>query len=217
MPVLPTNSRCTHFWLSIRKESEYKKIENFITEEYNTVFLHDTLALSIALAENMKDSGVRTDIGELEYKAEYKQDQTAEIQLMNFCTETIKRLPFYNKASTLCAVPASDNLNSSIPRRITANIAKNINLKDISGCISWGDSKLSLKNVVKEQKWDVLCKRNLIVQPNVNIKGKDVILLDDLYQSGITIQYVAIKLQEIGASRIFGIALVKSRADTDNV
>lgn len=206
-----------NFWRSIKSEKEYKKIENFIAEERNTVFLRDTLALSIALAENMKDSGVRTEIGELEYQAKYKNNRTAERQLVDICKETLKRLPFYNKASTLCAVPASDNSNNSIPRRITADVVKNMNLKDISGGISWGNSKLSLKDVSKEQKWDILCEGKLTVQSSVNIKGKDVILLDDLYQSGITMQYVAMKLQEVGVLRIFGIALVKSRTDTDNV
>jgi len=206
-----------NFWLSIREESEYKKIESFINEEHNTVFLRDTLALSIALAENMKDSGVHTEIGELEYQAKYKQNRTAERQLANLCTETIKRLPFYNATSVLCAIPAKYNSNSSLPRRIAHNIAKNMNLKDISEGVSWENSKISLKNIPKEQKWDISCKRNLIVQSPVNIKGKDVILLDDLYQSGITMQYVAMKLQEVGARMIFGIALVKSRSDTDNV
>ena len=206
-----------NFWRSIKSEKEYQKIEGFISEERDTVFLRDTLALSIALSENMNDSGVRTKIGELEYQAKYQQDQTSERQLADICKEAIKHLPFYNKTSILCSVPASGNSNKSIPRRITGYIAKNMDLHDISECILWSSSKPPLKDVSKEQKWDVLCKGNLIVQSGVKFKGKDVILLDDLYQSGITMQHVAMKLQEAGASRIFGIALVKSRTNTDNV
>ncbi len=43
-----------------------------------------------------------------------------------------------------------------------------------------------------------------------------ILLLDDLYQSGITMQYVAMKLQKAGAEKIFGLSIVKSLNDTDN-
>jgi predicted amidophosphoribosyltransferase len=47
-------------------------------------------------------------------------------------------------------------------------------------------------------------------------KDSDVILIDDKYQSGTTMQFVAMKLQEAGARYIFGISLVKTLRDTDN-
>ena len=41
-------------------------------------------------------------------------------------------------------------------------------------------------------------------------KGKDIILVDDLYMSGTTLQYVAMKLKEAGARKVFGLCFVKS-------
>ena len=35
-------------------------------------------------------------------------------------------------------------------------------------------------------------------------------LVDDLYNSGLTMQYVAMRLKELGVSRVFGVTLVKS-------
>lgn len=35
-------------------------------------------------------------------------------------------------------------------------------------------------------------------------------LVDDLYMSGITLQYVAMKLKEAGARKVYGLCLVKS-------
>ena len=48
-------------------------------------------------------------------------------------------------------------------------------------------------------------------------KKGSVILLDDLYQSGVTFQYVGMKLLSSGASRILGLSLVKGRGDRDNL
>ena len=40
--------------------------------------------------------------------------------------------------------------------------------------------------------------------------GKNVMLVDDLYNSGLTMQYVAMRLKELGVFRVFGVTLVKS-------
>ena len=58
-----------------------------------------------------------------------------------------------------------------------------------------------------------------IVPPSDTNEDKldnDIILLDDIYQSGTTIQFVAMKLIEAGAKRIFGLTTVKARRNTDN-
>ena len=38
-------------------------------------------------------------------------------------------------------------------------------------------------------------------------------VFDDLYMSGATLQYVAMKLKEAGASRVLGITIVKSKSN----
>lgn len=48
------------------------------------------------------------------------------------------------------------------------------------------------------------------VSEAVDLKGKNVMLVDDLYNSGLTMQYVAMRLKELGVSRVFGVTLVKS-------
>ena len=48
------------------------------------------------------------------------------------------------------------------------------------------------------------------------ISEEKVLLVDDLYQSGITMQFVAMHLLGAGAEQVYGLALVKSRRDSDN-
>lgn len=49
-----------------------------------------------------------------------------------------------------------------------------------------------------------------------SVIGKRVILFDDKYQSGMTLQFVASKLLEAGATDVYGLCAVKTWRDTDN-
>lgn len=44
----------------------------------------------------------------------------------------------------------------------------------------------------------------------MDLKEKCILLVDDLYKSGLTMQYVAMMLKNAGCSRVFGLTLVKS-------
>ena len=50
----------------------------------------------------------------------------------------------------------------------------------------------------------------------VTLQGKLIILIDDKYQSGITLQFVASRLLEKGASKVFELCAVKTWRDDDN-
>jgi len=50
-----------------------------------------------------------------------------------------------------------------------------------------------------------------------DVREKDIIIIDDLYQSGFTMWTVAQLLKNKGAKKVFGLACVKSLRDTDNI
>jgi predicted amidophosphoribosyltransferase len=47
--------------------------------------------------------------------------------------------------------------------------------------------------------------------------GKRVLLVDDLYQSGISMNYCALLLLRAGAKKVFGLACEKTCRNDDNV
>ena len=47
-------------------------------------------------------------------------------------------------------------------------------------------------------------------------KGKRVLIVDDLYQSGASINAFAMKLQEVGAKELVAISCEKTCRNTDN-
>ena len=69
----------------------------------------------------------------------------------------------------------------------------------------------SLKNIeTAEEKLDMIQSWGFRVTEGMDLKNKTILLLDDMYQSGVTMQYVAMRLKEAGAKRVFGMAIVKS-------
>ncbi len=207
------NSKYGNFWYSIFSENDYKIIEEFTKEYSSIVFLRDCLDLSIALCENF-DEDERTALGQLEYEAKYQKNEKSLKELIGICSKWIMKLPFYKDADYICAIPPSKNGVENLPRKI-ANGLTEFELKNISDSVSWSKDKEELKGVDYSKKLKLLESTGLNI--NIDLEGKVVILLDDLYQSGITMQYVAMKLKDSGVSKVLGLAIVKSRSNTDNV
>jgi len=87
------------------------------------------------------------------------------------------------------------------------------NLTQHFGCARVKQSDLKEAHV--EEKWALLEATGLSLKYPIPNRS-DVILIDDKYQSGTTMQFVAMKLQEAGARYVFGISLVKTLRDTDS-
>lgn len=203
------------FWCPIEMDSDYEKAKKFKKKYNKIVFLRDNLDSSIALSEHMLSATDRTEIGELEYKAKYKNCKDSLKTLTGKIKDFIESTHLYKDTNLICSVPPSINGNMNTPKRIAKQISDLSNLTDISNEIRWKQHKLkSLKEINLDEKWQYLEEINMTI--NADIKGKNIILIDDLYQSGTTLQFVAMKLKKKGCKKVFGISIVKSRKDTDN-
>ena len=86
---------------------------------------------------------------------------------------------------------------------------------DITGYFHFGAEKKSVKSATLDNKWNSWEETQLTFG-GIDIIDKKVILIDDKYQSGTTIQYIAMKLQEAGVYQVYGLSMVKTMRDTDN-
>lgn len=156
-----------------------------------------------------------TVIGKLEQDAKYKRDQDAVIALSEIVADFVKQMPFYGSADIITAVPPREGKEFDLPTRLAQRVAKKLDAKYCPAG-KWLGEKGQLKAVPMDAKWDLLEAANFA--PNsAQLGGKRVILIDDLYQSGCTLHFVGSKLRLSGAKRIFGLSLVKSWRDTDNM
>lgn len=197
----------------INAEDEYIELEKFVSLYKNVVFLRDNLDLSISLSMNYDENG-HTEIGELEYQAKFCDNKLAEGKLIEKSKEWIHELPFYKHADYICAMPSSNPAEEDLPKRIV-NSLTDFNFKDISKKVFWRSKTRSIKNAkTVEEKLEILEESNLAIAEDIDIREKTIILFDDLYMSGVSMQYVAMKLKEAGARRILGLTIVKSRSNT---
>lgn len=205
-------SKYEGYWRSIDSNADYAKFVDFIEKYKNIVFLRDNLDLSICLSMNFGDDNEHTQIGELEYQAKFNNDASSEEKLKDLAKTWINELPFYKIADCICAMPCSNREEESLPKRIV-NSLPDFGSKNISKDVYWESKTKKIKDAeTTEEKFKILDNSKLKIETDV--KGKTVILFDDLYMSGISLQYVAMKLKEAGAKRVFGLCLVKSRSNT---
>ena len=189
---------------------EYELAKRFVDSYANVVFLRDLLDVSVALSLNFEPDGeTRTHIGQLEKCAKYDNDEKALEELTVIVDDYLGNNPLYAKADYLCAVPPSKVGEKNLPVRIIENL-KNFKGKKISNSIVWTSKTESLKNAEGADKLEILKHSGLEIAEDVDLEGKDIVVLDDLYMSGTTLQYVAMKLKEAGAGKVYGLCLVKS-------
>lgn len=200
----------TSYYRRIDSEAEFEKIGVFIRKYNDLVFLRDTLDLSVALSMHESEPGKRTELGEHEYQLKYqstKNNTTADLEaLIVEMQKKLEDLPYFRFADYVCVVPS----NHPVMKKILKGL-QGFGFTDISSMVSWKNKKGNLKNVeTADEKLEMVESWGLQICDEVDLKGKTVLLIDDMYQSGVTMQYVAMKLKEAGGERVFGLTLVKS-------
>ncbi len=203
------------YWYPINSNGEFDAVASWIQQQGTTVFIRDTLGLSIALDFNFREAQEYTAIGDLENRAKNLRDRPAIKSLAKICVQVIAGKPCYREVRHIAAVPPRPGKAFDLPSVLADLIAMQLGFMDITPNFQWTVDKGALKSTRVADKWDRLDEAGLILK-DVDLGGAPVILLDDLYQSGRTMQFVGMTLQDNGAGPICGLALVKSWRDTDN-
>ena len=111
-----------------------------------------------------------------------------------------------------------EKLFDNLDYELCANVADILNLPLITPCID-GSRKRQVKGMSiaeKSEYWDSLIRDNCIGLDGYNVQDKIVILIDDLYQSGLSMEKTAQFLKMCGAYKVYGFACVKAMRDSDN-
>lgn len=197
------------YYKQLSKE-EYDKVKSFVELHSEVVFLRDLLDVSVALSLNFED-GVEehTIIGKLEKNAKYDNDEKALVLLAEVVDKFIISSTMYANADYIIAIPPTKEGTDNLPTKVIKKLT-NFTGKDVSGCARWTSKTVSLKNADGADKLEMISHSGFELDENLNLQGKSVVLVDDLYMSGITLQYVAMKLKEAGAGKVYGLCFVKS-------
>jgi len=189
------------------------------------VAIRDWLELSFALDYD-RDHGrldaPRTHIGALRFRAKPLDDQPrpqvieAAEALTEATLEFLEQMTCYAGADAIVsAPPARAEQSYHLPGFIAARVAKARGLSDLSASIRTvrdrPDTKrrplnAKLKNITGSVSLD-----------EAAFKGRTVILLDDIYQSGTSLNYLGKLLYDAGAKGVYGLVCEKTSRDDDNV
>lgn len=190
------------------------------------VVMRDYLALSFALdydREGGAPSKVQTQVGVLRAQAkpygtrEATEGTTAAAdQLGELCLTFLQEMSCYQSANCVVAMPPSDPAKAyNLPRYVAARIAERWGREDLTGHVRTIRARNSIKAVPLAQKLDTLL--DTIEVDNDVFNGRRVLLVDDLYQSGNSMNYCALLLLRAGARKVFGLACEKTCRNDDNV
>jgi hypothetical protein len=185
----------------------------------------EELDVCIALDKNYKSLTERTEIGELEYLAKWNRSEEAFSELTDYLLSAMDCASRFRATEQACLsyIPFNPEKAFDLPCELTKRLVRELQSE------FWGGSepilhpvlripKPSMKDVSLEQKFDywkkIVDNHGIVISQNIS--GKTVFIIDDLYQSGVTIWSYAWFLKMMGADRVIGVVCVKAGKDTDN-
>jgi predicted amidophosphoribosyltransferase len=189
------------------------------------VALRDSLAISFAIdftCVGGNPNDVKTIVATLRRAAKpygtetaNKEHRKAAKKLAEKCLAALNELSCYDVADCVVAIPPSDpEKEYNLPQCLAALISEKLGLEDLSESVVTVEKRESVKEAALSEK--LLTLRGTIgVTPEV-FQGRRVLLIDDLYQSGTTMNYCAQLLLEAGAEAILGLACEKTCRNDDN-
>ena len=197
-------------WLNLNKN-----IEKYFIEE---------LDFCIASDFNFIYGNGRTEIGEAEYQLKYNfGNLTTEAAddyfnlLFGKMMDNCKYIPIGNKNNWyISPMPALESGKEKIAWLLADEMAYQMDISFINAELKCDKPQMKQLSIAdKIATWQKIYY-NGMVKIDRDVKGKNVLIIDDLYQSGTTMWQYARFLKEKGARRVFGMVCVKSLKDSDN-
>lgn len=214
---------CYTFLKNVTDE-QIQSLQNWLSALHEAVAIRDCMALSFALDYDRVQGNpemARTAIGEIRSRAKpydsipTNSHREAARQLGIQCVDFLKSVGSYNGADVVVAVPSSDpGRPFSLPEEVAKVIASDFELENRCPLVRTTQRRPALKNLPVSEKLSTIFKTTIVTAPML---GKNVLLVDDLYQSGVTMNCVAMKLIEAGAKAVYGLACEKTCRNDANV
>ncbi len=188
------------------------------------VAVRDCLALSFALdydKEHGDPNQPQTAIGTLRTRAKpYDAAPTndtfaAADELIAECMRFLTAMTCYASASAVVAMPPSrPNKQFDLPSYLAKGIASAWGRKDLSSAVT-ASARAPLKDAALADKMKTL--DGILQIDKQSVDGQVILLVDDLYQSGVSMNMVGMELLNAGARKVFGLACEKTCRNDDNV
>jgi predicted amidophosphoribosyltransferase len=202
-------------------ESTYERIVEFLRLLHKSIYIHDDLTETFALdfhTQLAPHGYKRTQTGSLVYAAKpYNQttgDRDKADELANALSDFIHCHPSYAEVDTVVAVPPS-NIDKSfdLPTHLVDRIAARTGKEDATSWIRKVRDTKQMKNCETIQQKIDNVRNAYMASSDAIFEDKTVLLIDDIYQSGFTINEVGRTIRAAGAVSVFGLVATKTALD----
>jgi predicted amidophosphoribosyltransferase len=201
------------YWVPLTDE-QAKVVKTWMADQGTRVYLKDLFDCSVALGERTV-SNKETELGELFTAAKYEHSEKAALELSTRVAATLSSLKSLSSMGCVSCPPPRAGKEFDLPTFIATRVAKKTGLPFID-LGNWKTNKGQLKDVAADKKWAVLDAVGFDVNPKLSaIKGATLVI-DDIYQSGTTLNFLRSKLTASGIPRASAVSIVKAARDTDN-
>jgi competence protein ComFC len=194
-------------------ESE-KEIEKIALSDLNLIPLEGNFDFGFALGQYSDRTTAHTEktqIGKLLYRFKYQFNQDAGVMLANLVTELINSQNLFKSSDFMLTVPPSF---TSRPFDTVSFLAEKISF---GTGIRWEKGVIKRRKITGQQKriFDRELKEENVellfaLNDSQLINDKKILLLDDLYASGATINQISRILRQARADKISVLVLAKT-------
>lgn len=159
-----------------------------------------------------------TPWGALESDAKYRLYGESRLEavdkLISGMLEMVKFLPVRLGGDCVVSSVPVNHGEINFGRTIADEFAKKIGCSDMTPVLQCGKSKNKQMNVRDSyNEWEAIYRDDSNFVVPLNVSGKTVIIVDDLYQSGVSVWSYARFLKEHGATAVYALCCVKSIHD----
>ncbi len=224
---IPFTSKGTAYYTFLKNvsDSDIEAVQDWIETIKGYIVLRDALAISFAIDYDRvggSPDNERTHIGNLRKRAKTygkpatKDTCAAADGLIESCLQTLSNLTCYDSATCIVGVPPSDPEKPfDLPQYLAGGISRGLGKPDKTEAVHTITARPASKKNLLEDKLSSV--EGTIKVDNDAIQDEIVLLIDDLYQSGVTMNYVAMLLLEAGAKKVLGLSCEKTCSNDDNV
>jgi competence protein ComFC len=151
----------------------------------------------------------RSEIGELLFQFKYRNDQAALTRLLRLCNDYLVRHAS-GRFEIILPVPPSNSARI-VTRRIAQGIAAGLGSSYSDTALTKVENTSELKSIAdREVRKELL--RNAFRVDRAQVEGKAVLLVDDVYRSGATLESAAEAVASHGGPKsLYVLALTRTR------
>ena len=150
----------------------------------------------------------RSEMGELVYQLKYKRDKSAIPKII----ELLKAITGIEKFDFIIPVPSSRARVFQPVDEIATALGKQCGVPVLIGFLTKASRREELKNITDSDEKEKLLKDAIKIAGDRKVKGKNVLLVDDLYDSGATLNACcSILYEKAGVKGVYVLTMTKTR------